>query len=67
MPMSDAQKRAQAEYRKKVKQLTVRFYPNSAEDEAMYEWLKSRPEGSGPYIKALVAVDMERKTHDGAK
>lgn len=60
MPMTDAQRRAHAAYRKKVKQLTVRFYPNSEEDDALYEWLKSRPEGASPYIKALVAADMKR-------
>lgn len=49
MPMTDAQRRAHAAYRKKVKQLTVRFYPNSEEDDALYEWLKSRPEGASPF------------------
>lgn len=60
MPLSDAQKRAKAAYQKKVKQLVVRFYPNNAEDDMLYEWLKNRPEGASPYIKALVAADMEK-------
>lgn len=57
--VSEAQKRANAAYRKKsVKQLTVRFYPGD-EDEAMYAWLKSR-ENTTEYIKALVRADMEK-------
>ena len=60
MPMSDAQKRAQAAYRKKVKQIIVRFYPNSTDDETLYDWVKNRPEGAGDYIKALIAADMEK-------
>lgn len=60
MPMSDAQKRAKAAYQKKVKQLVVRFYPNCDEDNKLYEWVKNRPEGVSPYIKALIAADMEK-------
>lgn len=56
----DSQKRAVSAYRKKsVKQLTLRFYPNDA-DEAMCKWLKSQP-NTTEYLKKLVAVDMENK------
>ena len=55
--VTEAQKRANAAYRKKsVKQLTVRFYPGD-EDEAMYAWLKSK-ENTTEYLKALVRADM---------
>lgn len=57
--VSDAQKRANAKYREKVKQVVVRFYPNSKEDEAVYAHLKSQPR-MGEYVKRLVMEDMER-------
>ena len=57
--VSEAQKRANAAYRKKsVKQLTMRFYPNEA-DEEMYAWLKSQ-ENTTEYLKALIRADMEK-------
>ncbi len=56
----DSQKRAVAAYRKKsVKQLTMRFYPNDA-DEAIYQWLKSQP-NTTEYIKKLVVADMDNR------
>lgn len=58
MPVSEAQKRANAKYRReKMKQVAVRFSPNEME---MYEHIKSRPEGIAPYIKRLVREDMAR-------
>lgn len=55
---TDAQKKANAAYRKKsVKQLVMRFYP-SEEDEKLYEWIKSH-ENVNQYLKALVKQDME--------
>lgn len=57
----DSQKRAVSAYRKKsVKQLTMRFYPNDA-DDAMYQWLKSQP-NTTEYLKKLVAADMENRS-----
>ncbi|WP_165046172.1 MULTISPECIES: hypothetical protein [unclassified Adlercreutzia] len=56
---TDAQRKAENTYRKKsVKQLVLRFYPN-AEDEAMYDWLKSQ-ENVTEYLKTLVADDMQK-------
>lgn len=61
--VSEAQKRANAAYRKKsVKQLTMRFYPND-EDEAMYAWLKSQ-ENTTEYLKALIRADMESRREE---
>lgn len=54
---TDAQRRAENAYRKKVKQIVVRFYP-TAEDEAVYDWLKSH-ENVTEYIKGLVLDDMQ--------
>ena len=57
----DSQKRAVSAYRKKsVKQLTMRFYPNDA-DDVMYQWLKSQP-NTTEYLKKLVAADMENRS-----
>ncbi len=57
---TEAQRRAASNYRKKVKQLTLRFYPNSAADEEMYEWLKSQ-DNTTDYIKKLISVDMQNR------
>lgn len=55
---TEAQRRAASNYRKKVKQLTIRFYPNSDADEEMYAWLKSQ-ENTTDYIKKLISSDMQ--------
>lgn len=55
---TEAQRRATSNYRKKVKQLTLRFYPNSDADEEMYEWLKSQ-DNTTDYIKKLISADMQ--------
>lgn len=58
--VSEAQKKANAKYRREnVKQVVVRFYPGE-EDAAVYAHLKSQPR-MGEYIKALVRADMERE------
>lgn len=58
MPASEAQKRANAKYRKNnVKQVITRFYPADAD---LYEFVKSQPDMSG-YIKSLIRADMERR------
>lgn len=55
---TDAQRRAVINYRKKVKQLTIRFYPNNDADEEMYAWLKSQ-DNTTDYIKRLISADMQ--------
>lgn len=57
---TEAQRRAASNYRKKVKQLTLRFYPNSDADEEMYEWLKSQ-DNTTDYIKKLISADMQNR------
>ncbi|NPD33092.1 hypothetical protein HLV35_07470 [Eggerthellaceae bacterium zg-997] len=55
MPVSEAQKRASAKYRReKVKQVAVSFYPSEAD---IYDHLRSQPNKSG-YLKALIRADM---------
>lgn len=58
MMQTEAQRRATSNYRKNVKQLTIRFYPNSDSDEEMYSWLKSQ-ENTTDYIKKLISEDMQ--------
>lgn len=61
MALTDAQKRAQENYRKKsVKQIAVRFYPADAE---VWEWLQSRENRQG-YIRGLIRADMEGRRGD---
>lgn len=54
--VSEAEKRAKAKYRKKVKQAIASFYPK---DEELYEWLERQPNKSG-YIRELIRRDMEK-------
>ena len=57
--VSEAQKKANAKYRREnVKQVVVRFYPGE-EDAAVYTHLKAQPR-MGEYIKRLIREDMER-------
>lgn len=56
---TDAQRRAENAYRKKsVRQIVIRFYPN-AEDEEIYDWLKSH-DNVTEYLKGLVLDDMQK-------
>lgn len=54
---TDAQRRAENAYRKKTKQIIIRFYPNG-EDEELYEWLKAQ-DNATEYLKGLVRADMQ--------
>jgi muramidase (phage lysozyme) len=56
---TDAQRRAQNKYRKKIKQIITKFYPNE-QDQQMYEWIKSQDNATS-YIKDLVLQDMKNK------
>lgn len=59
--ISEAEKRAQAKYRKtKVKQVQTAFYP--AEHD-LYEWLNQQESKAG-YIKNLIRHDMEARQND---
>lgn len=55
--VSEAQKRANAKYRKKMTQITVRFSPN---EQKVYAYAKEQENVSG-YIKSLIIEDMERE------
>ncbi len=58
MALTEAQKKAQENYRKKsVKQIDVRFYPADAE---LWEWLRAQQNRQG-YIRGLIRADMETK------
>lgn len=57
MPVSEAQKRANAKYRKKMRQITVRFSPNEMD---LYEHIKTQPNVAG-YIKELIRNDITRQ------
>lgn len=54
---TDAQKRAEAAYRKKVKQIVVRFSLTD-EDKALYEWI-TKHDNVTEYLKNLVREDMQ--------
>ena len=62
--LTEAQKRAQENYRKKsVKQISVRFYPDTMD---LYEWVRSQENGQ-VYIKDLIRADMEKRRHEDDK
>lgn len=54
---TDAQRRAENAYRKKTKQIVIRFYPSNEDDAEIYAWLKSQ-ENVTEYLKGLVRADM---------
>lgn len=53
---TEAQKRAVAKYREKVKRITVDFYPT---EEDLWEHLQSQDKKQ-TYIKNLIRADMEK-------
>ncbi len=61
MPVSDAQKRAADKYRREnVKQISVRFYPDTMEE---YAWARSQGNAQA-YIRGLIRADMEGRRGD---
>lgn len=54
---TDAQRRAENAYRKKTKQIIIRFYPTD-DDEKLYAWLKEK-DNTTEYVKRLVRADMQ--------
>lgn len=53
---TEAQRRAENAYRRKTKQIVIRFYPNEGDGE-LYAWLKSR-DNTTEYLKELIREDM---------
>lgn len=59
MPKTEAQKRAQAKYDAKAKQLILRIYPS--EQDILDKILQVSEEGGyAPYIKRLIREDIEK-------
>ena len=56
---SDAQRRAVANYKKKVKRITVDFSPAESD---MWEHIQSQ-EKKQTYIKNLIRADIEKRRH----
>ena len=57
MSKTDAQRDAEARYRKKMLQVVVRFSPRDAKT-----WEHVRAMGGATYVKRLIREDMERHT-----
>lgn len=57
MAKTEAERRAKAAYQRKVRQIIMRFYPNSARDDAIYDHIKSKG-NANEYLKSLVEKDM---------
>ena len=56
---TEAQKRAKANYRKKLNRIMLDFYPA---DEEIWNHLQSQ-EKKQTYIKNLIRADMEKERH----
>ena len=54
-PLTEARKRAKANYNKKVKRISIEFYPADME---LYEKVKSQ-ESIQKYIKDLIRTDIQ--------
>lgn len=57
MSKTDAQRAAESRYRKKMRQVVVRFSPH---DYDMWEHVRAM--GGATYVKRLIREDMERHT-----
>lgn len=62
MSKSDAQREAEARYRKKMHQIVVRYSPS---DVDIFEHIKAN--GGASYLKRLVAEDIERGGADAGR
>lgn len=54
---SEAQRKAVAKYKEKVKRMTLDFAPTESD---LYDHIQQQPNKQG-YIKALIRADMENK------
>lgn len=59
-PLTEARKRAKANYNKKVSKICVEFYPADAE---LFHWVKQQ-ESIQKYIKSLIKDDIEVNKKD---
>ena len=55
--MTEAERRAKANYRKKTKSITIEFYPTEFD---LYEYLETQ-EQKRTYIKNLIREDMKKR------
>ncbi len=60
MALTEAQKRAKRNYEKKVKKITLQFYPTETD---LYEYLQTKDNKAG-FIKQLIREAMEKEQHD---
>ena len=56
--MSEAQKRARKKYQKKIKRLTIDFFPT---EKSLVDKINEQPKKQ-TYIKDLIRLDIEKNT-----
>lgn len=62
MAYSQSLKEAQAKYRKKVKNITLKFYPSETiEYERIKMYTQNNAVSYGDYIKSLIKADLDAK------
>ena len=60
MSIKETDRKARANYRKKVKKLYIELYPTDEDIMAKLEEMKEQGEATATYIKRLIREDMKR-------
>lgn len=62
MTYNQSMKAAQAKYRKKIKQISLKFYPSeNIEYERIKKYTEMNDISYGDYIKSLIKADLDTK------
>lgn len=61
MPIKDKDRKARANYRKKVESLRIELFPTDADIKAKLAERLESGEGKATYVKRLIREDLERK------
>lgn len=61
MSIKDTDRKARANYRKKVKKLYIELYPTEEDIKAKLDERKEQGESTATYIKRLIREDMKRE------
>ena len=61
MSIKDTDRKARANYRKKVKKLYIELYPTDEDIKARLEEKKALGESTAAYIKRLIREDMKKE------
>jgi predicted DNA binding CopG/RHH family protein len=60
MSIKDTDRKARANYKKKVKKLYIELYPSEEDIKARLEEMNAQGEPTASYIKRLIREDMQK-------